>query len=101
MNRYRVMLPLLVNGEHKQGDVFDHEFTEEEEMANLTSGLLEIVPRKYKVVGGSEVYGTQPGDEFEMALTIGQEAHLVNAGHVERVAEPKPAAKKAASKKED
>lgn len=85
-NTYRVLLPLLVNGEHKQGDVFEHEFdSPEDEQANLQSGLLEIVPREYKVVGPTQVYETDPGGTFKVALTIGQEAHLVDAGHIRRV----------------
>jgi hypothetical protein len=100
MRKYRVLLPLLVNGEHGQGDVFEHEFTEADELENLRSGLLEVVPARYKVVGDSTVYDTPPGGEFDRALTIGEEAHLVNAGHVERVPDTKPAAK-ARAKKED
>jgi hypothetical protein len=93
MNRYRVMLPLVVHtqdGSYEQHEEFDHTFTEEEEAANLKSGLLEIVPRRYKVIGGSDVYETPPGREFEAALPIGNEALLIEGGHIERV-EAKPA----------
>ena len=98
-NTYRVLLPLLVDGEHKQGDVFEKEFdTPEDEEANLRSGLLEIVPRTYKVVGGSKVSDTDPGSEFEGAYTMGQESMLIAGGHIERVKEKpvKQAAKKGA-----
>jgi hypothetical protein len=99
MNRYRVLLPLQVHtadASYTQGEEFEHEFTEEEETANLASGLLEIVPRKYKVIGGSEVHETQPGEEFERALPLGQEALLIEGGHIERV--EKPAKKKKEAK---
>jgi len=90
MNTYKVMLPILVNGEHKQGDVFEYEFdSPEDEEANLTSGLLEIVPRTYKVVGPSEVFETPAGEQFEKALTMTQEKLLIDGGFIERVAAKK------------
>jgi hypothetical protein len=93
------MLPLRVHtedGSYAQGEEFDKEFTADEEATNLASGLLEIVPRTYKVIGGSRVFETAPGDEFQAALTLGQETHLIGAGHIERVAP----AKKTTVKKE-
>ncbi len=85
-NTYKVLLPILVNGEHKQGDVFEHEFdTPADEQTSLQSGLLEIVPRTYKVIGGSRVHDTDPGGEFEAALPMGQESLLIAGGHIERV----------------
>ena len=100
MNTYKVLLPLQVDtregGSYKQGDEFETDFTEDEEAANVASGLLEIMPQKYKVVGGSRVFETAPGDEFSKALTLGQEALLVAGGHIERVASKKTAAKKEA-----
>jgi len=92
VNRYRVLLPLRVHtedGSYEQGEEFDKEFTADEEAANLESGLLEIVPRTYRVVGNSIVHETSPGDTFEAALTIGVEALLVDGGHIKR--EDKPA----------
>jgi hypothetical protein len=101
MRRYRVLLPLLVQpregGSYEQYEEFETDFTEEEETANLSSGLLEIVPRRYKVVGGSEVYETAPGEEFEAAIPLGNEALLIEGGHIERV--DKPAKKKKEAKK--
>lgn len=91
MNRYRVLLPLLVStaeGSYAQGEEFENEFTEDEETANLANGLLEIVPRTYKVIGGSRVHETDPGDTFEMGLPIGPEALLIAGGHIERVDPP-------------
>ena len=94
MNRYRVMLPLLVHTEdasYKQGEEFEKDFTPDEETASVASGLLEIVPQTYKVVGGSRVHDTNPGDTFTRALTLNEEALLVSGGHIERVEQPAPA----------
>lgn len=91
-NRYRVLLPLRVHttdASYTQGEEFEHEFSEEDETVNLASGLLELLPNTYRVVGGSEVHGTQPGETFTMPLPIGQEALLVQGGHIERVDAPR------------
>jgi hypothetical protein len=102
MNRYRVVsappgwpenLPfrLGVPGspeDYGVGDEFDKEFTIEEERENLSSGLLEIVPRKYRVIGDSEVFevkATADDPMFMAALPIENEAALIQAGHIERV----------------
>ena len=96
MNRYRVLLPVLVNGEHSQGDEFDYEFDKpEDERANIDSGLLEIVPRRYRVTSDSEVYGVRAGDDdptFEAALLMEPEQFLLEAGHIARVDPEKPKA---------
>lgn len=103
MRRYRVLLPLNVQpregGSYKQNEEFDADFTQEEETANIHSGLLEIVPVTYKVIGGSDVYETPPGEVFDAALPMGNEALLIEGGHIERVEKPEPAEKKPASKK--
>jgi hypothetical protein len=102
MRRYRVLLPLKVQpregGSYEQHDEFDCTFTEDEETENVRSGLLAIVPVTYKVIGGSYVYETEPGGEFEMALPMGNEAQLIEGGHIERVETPEPAEKKPAHK---
>lgn len=102
MNRYRVLsapagwpgrLPFAVqttDGRYEIGDEFDHEFSEEDEGANLASGLVEIVPRTYRVVGTSIVDDTPPGGTFEAAMTIGREALLLGS-HIERVGDEPPA----------
>jgi hypothetical protein len=101
MRRYRVLLPVKVQpregGSYEQFEEFETDFSEEEETANLASGLLEIVPHRYKVVGGSDVYETPPGEEFEAAIPIGNEALLIEGGHIERV--DQPAKKKKEAKK--
>jgi hypothetical protein len=86
-----VLLPLRVgtaDGDYGQGEEFENEFTEDEETANLASGLLEIVPRTYRVIGTSIVHETAPGDTFELGLPIGPEALLIAGGHIERVDPP-------------
>lgn len=101
MNRYRVLLPLLVHteeGSYKQGEEFEKDFSPDEEAANLHSGLLEIVPREYKVIGGSTVHDAKPGEVFTRALLIGEEAALVEGGHIERVNKATPKKQKEAKK---
>jgi hypothetical protein len=92
VNRYRVLLPLLVqtaDASYGQGDEFDHEFTDDEEAANLASGLLEIVPRTYRnVCVDTVVYGTDPGGTFDAAIPSGVERLLLGS-HIERV-DPEP-----------
>jgi len=95
-NRYRVLLPLRVHtedGSYTQGEEFDKDFTADEEETNVQSGLIEIVPRRYKVIGGSKVDGNEPDSEFDAAMTIGREAILVAGGHIERVETPAPKSK--------
>ena len=103
MNRYRVALPLTVHtedGAYVQGEEFEKEFSEEEEAANLASGLLEVVPREYRVVGGSVVHGAEPGEILVIALPMGQERLLMEGGHIEPVVPeaPKPKRKPRADK---
>lgn len=88
MARYRNLLPLLINGEHGQGDVFDADLSAEEEADKIASGLLEIVPAAYKVLGPSNVFETEPDGTFTRALTVGEERHLVEGGFVERLPDP-------------
>lgn len=76
------------------GEEFEHEFSVEDERANVESGLLAIVPQRYRVVGPSNVDGHDPGDEFESDMTLGREALLVASGHIERVEKPVKASRK-------
>lgn len=100
MPRYRNLLPLLINGEHGQGDVFDADLTDDQEATNIASGLLEIVPATYKVTGESRVFDTDPGATFTRALTVGQESLLVEGGFIERQPdEPLPEKKQPAAAK--
>jgi hypothetical protein len=102
VNRYRVLLPLTVHtedGAYVQGEEFDKEFeSAEDEAENLRSGLIEIVPREYRVIGTSEVLGHVAQDgPFSAAIPKGQEELLLGY-HIERVEESKPKAKAKADK---
>jgi hypothetical protein len=100
MRKYRNLLPLLIHtedGSYKQGEVFEKDFTPADELENVDSGLIGIVPSMYKVVGESRVYDTGQGELFEAALLMENEAALIQGGHIERV-EPEPE-KKAAPKR--
>jgi hypothetical protein len=99
IQRYKVLLPLNVGTEDREGipggtytqdEEFDYAATEEEEAAWLQSGLLEILPQEYKVIGGSNVHGADPGEHFTKALRIGEERLLIEGGHIERVKQPAP-----------
>jgi hypothetical protein len=103
MRRYRVLLPLTVHtedGSYTQGEEFEKDFTLEDEATNVASGLLAIVPSEYRVISDSTVYDTTHGNTFTRALTIGEEAHLVAAGHIERVEPMKSQPQKKKSAKE-
>ena len=95
MARYRVLLPLMVHtedGSYTQFEEFEKDFTPDEEQANVNSGLLAIVPRKYRVLVG-EWNGVKADAEdptVEAALLIENEAALLQGGHIERVEEPAP-----------
>jgi hypothetical protein len=80
----------------KKGDELDLDLSETEEKDMLDARRFEIVPRIYKVIGGSVVHDTEPDGTFEAALLVGQEAHLIAAGHIERVARPAKESKKGA-----
>lgn len=43
------------------------------------------VARTYRVVGPRAVGGAEPGETVELTLTEGQEAALIEAGHIARV----------------
>jgi len=104
-NRYRVLLPLQVDtregGSFRQGDVFETDFTPDEEATNVETGLLEIVPARFKVIGEQRVAETDPGEEFETVMTLGQQQMLIDGGHIERVETPPPAPKSRSRKKKE
>jgi len=64
--------------------VFEREFTPTEERDWLASGLVELVPRKYKVLSNNYDAGKQ-GSTVEAALLVELEAALIAGGHIERV----------------
>jgi hypothetical protein len=104
-NTYRATSPAAVAA-FAEG-VFERAFSPSEEKDWLDSGLLELVPRKYKVVSNNYSGGAQ-GSEIEAALLVEIEAALVQGGHLKRVEPvapekgepeadgPKPVAKKPA-----
>ena len=83
MNRYLVTAPIDVL-DHAPGTEFDHEFAADAEGDYISSGRLEIVARRYRVIGTSRVSGTEPGGSFLGRYTIAQEAALLGGGHMER-----------------
>lgn len=69
---------------------FEHEFTVQQERDLVGSGLIEIVPRRYRVLVDTPVYGVTALDTdptFEAAMLIENEAALITGGHIERVVE--------------
>jgi hypothetical protein len=88
--------------------VFEHDFTPTDEQDALNSGLLELVPRTYKVLSNNFAAGEQ-GDEIQGAYLVEIEQALISGGHIERVDRPaskggstkKTAAAAADEKKED
>lgn len=93
MNTYKATSPAAVAA--FEDGVFERDFTPTEERDHLNSGLLELVPRTYKVLSNNFSAGQQ-GDTFEAAYLVEIEQALIQGGHIERV--DKPATKQ---KKED
>lgn len=94
MNTYRATSPAAVAAFAE--DVFEREFTVSEEKDWLSSGLLELVPRTYRVLSNNYSAAGQ-GETFEGSFLIEPEQALISGRHIERV--DKPAAK-AVEKKE-
>jgi hypothetical protein len=95
--RYKVLLPVTVStadGSYKQGDEFDADYDPVTEREHVESGLLELQPLTYKVVGSSRVHDTDPGETFELALPLGQEQLLMEGGQIEPYEEPKKRTRK-------
>lgn len=85
-NQYRALTPDAVG---LWGDeVFDAEFTSDEERVHLERGVLEIAPRPYRVTSDIYTVNGAPvaaGEVVELALPVDIETALVNGGHLERV----------------
>jgi hypothetical protein len=86
-NTYKALSP-QAEGVFAKG-VFEAEFTPTEERDWLASGLLEIVPRKYRVLSDNYAAAAQ-GETFDGALLVENEAALIQGGHIERVERPTP-----------
>jgi hypothetical protein len=82
MNTYRALtqaaVALFADG------VFEHEFTVAEEKDWIDRGLIEIVPRPYKVLSANYVDGGE-GEVRELALLRENEQALIDGGHLERI----------------
>ena len=90
MNRYKIIGKRAVE-DLRPGEEGDLELSAEQERGHLAAKRIEIVPREYEVVGPRTVLGAEPGEKFTAALEVGQEAALVESGHIGRV-ESKPKA---------
>ena len=80
-NTYRALTPAAV-GAFDEG-VFERDFTVVEEKDWLDSGLVELVPRTYRVLSAN--YAVPQGQTFEAAMLKENEAALIAGGHIERV----------------
>ena len=81
-NTYRAMTD-AARAAYADG-VFDAEFTPSDERDRLDSGLLELVPRAYKVLSNNFSAG-KLDEVVDLALVVEQEAALISGGHIERV----------------
>ena len=88
-NTYRALTPAAV-GAFDEG-VFERDFTATEERDWLDSGLVELVPRTYRVLSAN--YAVPQGQTFEAAMLKENEAALISGGHIERV-DSKPTPKR-------
>jgi hypothetical protein len=91
MNTYRALTPAAAAA--FADAVFEREFTPTEERDWLDSGLLELVPRAYRVLSNNYAAGAQ-GDLVDLALLVENESALISGGHIERVDKPATTKKK-------
>lgn len=90
-NTYRATSPAAVAA--FADGVFERDFSPSQERDWLDSGLLELVPRTYKVVSNNYEAGEQNA-RVELALLKEIEAAHIAGGHIERVDDkPAPEAK--------
>lgn len=90
-NTYRALTPAAVAA-YDEG-VFERDFSPADEQDALGSGLIELVPRTYKVLSNNFAAAEQ-GAEIEAAYPVEIEQAYLSGGHLERI-DPKPAKKKA------
>lgn len=81
-NTYRALSP-QAEGMFDTG-VFEADFTPTQEQDYLGSGLIELVPRTYKVLSNNFAAGEQ-GEEIQAAFLVENEQALIQGGHIERV----------------
>lgn len=86
-NTYRALSPqaeaVFASG------VFEAEFTPMEEKDHLDGGLIELVPRRYKVLSNNFSAGPQ-GSEISAVFRVENEAALIQGGHIERLDDGSP-----------
>jgi len=80
-NLYRALTP-AAEAAFSDG-VFEADFTSSQERDWLDSGLLELVPRRYRVL--SDNYELPKDNTFVATMLVEIEQALVGAGHIERV----------------
>jgi uncharacterized lipoprotein YddW (UPF0748 family) len=85
MNTYRALTAAAVAA--FEDGVFERDFSPTEERDWLDSGVLELVPRTYRVLSSNFAAGEQ-GSEIEAAYPVEVEQALLQGGHLERVEAP-------------
>lgn len=69
-----------INGE----DDFEADLTAVDELDQIRSGHLAIVPRAYEILSNNYEAGAQ-GDVVDLALLVDSEAALITGGHLKRL----------------
>lgn len=90
MNTYKAVGAAAVAA-YGEGTV-ELDFTASEEADRLSAGVLELVPRPYRVLTNNYEAGNQD-EVVELALLVETEAALLAGGHLERV-QPKTTRRK-------
>jgi len=85
VNRYRALTP-HAEAVYAPG-VFELDLSPSDEADRLASGLIELVPRTYRVLSRNFADGAQ-GETIEAAYVVEIEAAHIAGGHLERVDEP-------------
>lgn len=91
-NTYRALTPAAVAA-YSDG-VFELDLSPAQERDLLDSGLVELAPRRYRVLSNNFAAGEQDA-EIEAAYLVEIEDALISGGHLERV----PASKGGSTKK--
>jgi hypothetical protein len=94
MGRYRATSEKAA-AVYEEGEFDRPDWTVEQENDALASGLVEIVPRTYRVATDTRVNGQGFGETFEAAYRLEQEKHLVDGGFITPVDDEAPATKTA------
>lgn len=84
-NTYRALTPAAVAA-YDEG-VFDLDLSPSQERDLLDAGLVELVPRKYRVLSNNFAAGKQD-TVIEAAYLVEIEQAYLNGGHLERIDPP-------------